>query len=43
MEERVVCFEFIHIDNQKVDIFTKPLNGPRFESLRKTIGVGTIL
>ena len=43
VEERVVCLEFIHIDNQKVDIFSKPLDGPRFESLRKTIGVGTIL
>ena len=40
--EKVVCLEFIHIDNQKADIFTKPLDGPRFESLRKTIGVGTI-
>ena len=27
---------------QKVDIFTKPLDGPRFESLHKTIGVGII-
>ena len=42
VEERVMYVEFIHTDNQKVDIFTKPLNGPRFESLRKTIGVGTI-
>ena len=42
VEERVVCLEFIHTDNQKVDIFTKPLDGPQFESLRKTIGVGTI-
>ena len=42
MEERVVCPEFIHTDNQKADIFTKPLNGPRFESFCKTIGVGTI-
>ena len=42
VEERVVCLEFIHTDNQKEDIFTKPLDGPRFESLRKTIGVGTI-
>ena len=42
VEERVVCLEFIHIDNQKADIFTKLLNGPRFESLRKTISVGTI-
>ena len=42
VEERVVCLEFIHTNNQKVDIFTKPLDGPRFESLRKTIVVGTI-
>ena len=42
VEERVVCLEFIHTNNQKVDIFTKPLDGPRFESLHKTIVVGTI-
>ena len=42
VEEKVVCLEFIHTDNQKADIFTKPLDGPQYESLRKTIGVGTI-
>ena len=42
VEDKVVCLEFIHTDNQKADIFTNPLDGPRFESLRKTIGVGTI-
>ena len=42
VEERVVRLEFIYTDSQKADIFTKPLDGPRFESLRKTIGVGTI-
>ena len=42
VEDKVVCLEFIHTNNQKADIFTKPLNGPWFESLRKTIGVGTI-
>lgn len=42
VEERVVCLEFIHTDNQKADIFTKPLDGLWFESLRKTIGVGII-
>ena len=42
VEEKIVCLEFINIDNQKADIYTKPLDGPRFESLRKTIGVGII-
>ena len=42
VEDKVACLEFIHTTNQKANIFTKPLNGPRFESLRKTIGVGTI-
>ena len=42
VEDKVVCLEFIHTDNQKTDILTKPFDGPRFESLRKTIGVGTI-
>ena len=39
VEEKIVCLEFINTDNQKVDIFTTPLDGSRFESLRKTIGV----
>ena len=42
VEDKFVCLEFIHTDNQKADIFTKPLDGPWFESLRKTIGIGTI-
>ena len=42
VEDKVVCLEFIHSDNQKAEIFTKPHGGPQFESLRKTIGVGTI-
>ena len=42
VENKVVCLEFIHIDNHKADIFTKPLDGPQFESLYKTIGVGII-
>ena len=42
VDEKIVCLEFINIDNQKADIFTKPLDGPRFESLRKTIGVDII-
>ena len=42
VEEEIICLEFINTDNQKADIFTKPLDGPQFESLRKTIGVGII-
>ena len=42
VEDKVVWLKFIHTDNQKADIFTKPLDGPRFESLCKTISVGTI-
>ena len=42
VEEKIVWLEFINTNNQKADIFTKPLDGPRFESLRKTIGVGII-
>ena len=42
VEEKIACLEFINTDNQKADIFTKPLDGPRFESLHKTIGVGII-
>ena len=42
VEEKIVWLEFINTNNQNVDIFTKPLDGPRFESLRKTIGVGII-
>ena len=42
VEDKVVCLEFIHTDNQKEDIFTKPLDGQRFESFCKTISVVTI-
>ena len=42
VEDKVVCLEFIHMDNQKADIFIKPLDSPRFESFCKTIGIGTI-
>ena len=42
MEEKVVCLESINTNNQKADIFTKPLDCPWFESLHKTISVGII-
>ena len=43
VEEKVVWLEFINTENQKANIFAKPFNGPRLESLCKTIGYGTIL
>ena len=42
VEEKVVWPEFINTKNQKADIFTKPLDGPWFESLCKSIGVSII-
>ena len=42
VEEKIVCLEFINTTNQKADIFTKPLDGPRFKSLRKTIDFSII-
>ena len=42
VEEKIMWLEFINIDNQKADIFTKPLDGLRFESLCKTTGFGVI-
>ena len=42
VEEKTMYLEFITTNNQKAAIFTKPLDGPKFETLRKTIGVGII-
>jgi hypothetical protein len=39
VESEVVSLSFIPTENQLVDILTKPLDGSRFESLRKAIGV----
>jgi hypothetical protein len=38
-ESEVVSLSSIPTNNQLADILTKPLNGSRFESLRKAIGV----
>jgi hypothetical protein len=39
VESKVVSLSFIPIENQLADILTKPLDGNRFESLQKAIGV----
>jgi hypothetical protein len=39
VESEVVSLSFIPTENQLADILTKPLNGSRFESLWKAIGV----
>jgi predicted amino acid racemase len=39
VQSQVLSLSFIPIDNQLVDILTKPLDGSRFESFRKAIGV----
>lgn len=39
VETRVVTFEHIYTENQLADLFTKPLDGFRFEFLLTTIGV----
>jgi hypothetical protein len=38
-ESEVVSLSFITTENQLVNILTKPLDGSRFESLQKAIGV----
>ena len=42
VEDGTLTFEFIHSDDQKADLFTKPLDSKRFEFLRQTIGVISI-
>ncbi|XP_022883371.1 GDSL esterase/lipase 7-like [Olea europaea var. sylvestris] len=39
VESNVVSLEHIATENQLADLFTKPLDGLRFESLRKAVGV----
>ena len=39
VEDGILTLEFIHTDDQKVDLFTKPLNSKRFEFLHQNIGV----
>ena len=39
VEDGTLTLEFIHTDDQKADLFTKPLNSKRFEFLCQNIGV----
>ena len=39
VEDGTFTLEFIHIDDQKADLFTKPLDSKRFEFLRQNINV----
>jgi hypothetical protein len=39
VETQVLSLEFMHTEHQLADLFTKPLDGSRFEYLRNAIGV----
>ena len=39
VEDGTLTLEFIHTDDQKADLFTKPLDSKHFEFLRQNIGV----
>ena len=39
VERKIVCLEYIPIERQNADIFTKPLDRSKFETLRQVIGV----
>ena len=43
VEDKVVSLEYVPTEGQIADIFTKPLDVSRFESLRKSIGLCTII
>ena len=39
VERKIVCLEYIPTEHQNADIFTKPLDRSKFETLRQVIGV----
>ena len=39
IERKIVCFKYISIEHQNADIFTKPLDRSKFETLRQVLGV----
>ena len=42
VEEKVVSLSFVPTNRQLADIFMKPLDALRFESLRKSLGIYTV-
>ena len=39
VERKIVCLEYIPTERQNADIFTKPLDRSKFETLHQVIGV----
>ena len=39
VERKTVCLEYIPIERENADIFTKPLDRSKFETLHQVIGV----
>ena len=39
VERKIVCLEYILTERQNADIFTKPFDRSKFETLRQVIGV----
>jgi hypothetical protein len=39
VENQVVSLDYVSTENQLADLFTKPLDGSRFEYLRNAIGI----
>ena len=39
VERKIVCLEYIPTERQNTDIFTKPFDRSKFETLRQVIGV----
>ena len=42
VEEKIISLHHIPTENQLADIFTKPFDETRFESLRKSLGISLI-
>ena len=39
VERKIMCLEYIPTEHQNANIFTKPLDRSKFETLRQVIGV----